>query len=501
MSRKKKKQPQQTQLNLDNTLFWILLIAMVVVNLMVRIKPVEVITPNLLTGISPGLKAEMMALCKLDFLVTFTIIALVILLGKIILQRYQLQPSPLNWLLLGLLALSLLSLACADYKSLSLYGSIDRREGTLAWLCYLGLFITALNTKPPAAFTRKITWALAIVVFINLSLGLLDLNGVNVLESNLVDRLITPYGVGEHGVEGTLPNTVGNINFASGLFSALAAGFFVLALHQRTLKEMALPLILGAGSLLNLAMAKSSSGFVALFLAIPLLVLLVLTPENKKRNLAIIAVSSLLVVTMLWGAKSFYYPVYHEAVKEPLAAWQQIHMLKEKQPLPESNFETSLDLPQPQVAPGSGRLYIWNKTRELITEKPWLGYGKDTLTYHFPQNDPEKIANLATYRISVDKPHNHYLDVAFGLGIPAVLFMLTLFMYSLYRIFRYVFRASPSPEKEALAAFVLAFSSVYLLQWIFNDSVIGSAVIFWILLGLATGLTLPADKKEVAQHN
>lgn len=492
----KKKQPRQPTtsktFNLDHILAWVLLTAMLVINLIVRIKAVEHIYPTLAAGVSSGVKFDIFAAYKFSFLLAFTIIALTLLLGKIIFQGYHLKPGRHNPLLMVLLALILLSLAVAEYKSAALFGYIERREGALTFLCCLGLFIAALNAKLPAGFTHKIGLGLAVIVMINLGLGAATVLGINPAANPTISSLITPASLNEYNLAGALTTTLANVNFASGLAAALTAGFFVLALQQKKGLRVALTLIVMAASFLWLLASRSSSGFVALFIALPLIIALSFPREYRRRNAVLLTGAALLILVSFMIVKESYPQLYHEAIEEPRSYLQQIPAIKKTAPAPAA--ENSLNLPPPGQSPGSGRLYIWEKTAQLVLDQPLLGYGKDTLFYYFPQNDPEKRANLYSYRVAVDKPHNFYLEIAFGFGLPALLCLLAFFLYSLYTLGRYTFKMAPPGEQRAFSAAVLAFAAVYLLQWLFNDAVIGSTVIFWVLLGLALSIALPAPQ-------
>ena len=52
------------------------------------------------------------------------------------------------------------------------------------------------------------------------------------------------------------------------------------------------------------------------------------------------------------------------------------------------------ELPESGWGPGTGRIYIWEKTLKLVKERPLFGYGLDTLMYNFPHDNIEARANL-----------------------------------------------------------------------------------------------------------
>lgn len=144
-------------------------------------------------------------------------------------------------------------------------------------------------------------------------------------------------------------------------------------------------------------------------------------------------------------------------------------------------------LPDPGWAPGTGRLYIWEETVKLIQERPFWGYGLDTLAFYFPQNDVNMIANMWEYGVLVTKPHNFYLALAYGSGVPALMVLLSLFMLHFYHSGRYLLTA-PRNKNLAQPAAVFLFFCAFAVQWLFNDAVLGSASIFWIITGIGVSL-------------
>jgi O-antigen ligase len=153
------------------------------------------------------------------------------------------------------------------------------------------------------------------------------------------------------------------------------------------------------------------------------------------------------------------------------------------------------DLPEKGVGAGSGRAYIWKRAFELIKERPVFGYGMDTFAYHFPQDDPEKYANLEDYSVIVDKPHNIYIGLAFGGGLITLFGFLGIICFGLYRGFKWIITSSKLSENSiTVALFVSAIA--YFIQGLFNDSVIGVSTMMWIVFGLFISSVLKLEKNN-----
>lgn len=477
---------------IDNYLSWILLAAIAFIPLLIRIKATYFISPSLTAGVLTGLRGEFFNNYKFALLMLVAIVMISLLLFKIILYHYQIRPSFINLLLLIFTAILLLALFLAEYKSIALYGNFNRREGTLTFLCYLTIFFVAANTHFNEKFKTWLPRALGLVVGVNLILGLAAYTGHDFFNNPTVQTLITPSGLDEHSVAGSLATTLANPNYVSGLFSALFIFFVVLGLKAETSTKKIAYLFLGIASFINLVLSQSSSGFVALAVTIPLLIILILVSYRPRfsiniKSAAITTTGLILFITVLIAFKPL---VIQLAISDSLNMVKEMKQYYTQNAPSPSVIANPLELPPPAISPGSGRLYIWSKTIELIKERPLVGYGMDTLPYHFPQNDPQKQAGLGTYNILVDKPHNYYLEVAFGAGLIALLCLLVLFGYVLWQTGRVSFQ---SHNNSPLAFAMLAFFIVYLLQWLVNDSALGGSLIFWSMMGIAISLSNTAE--------
>lgn len=142
---------------------------------------------------------------------------------------------------------------------------------------------------------------------------------------------------------------------------------------------------------------------------------------------------------------------------------------------------------------GSSRGYIWSRTLPLLGNCLFTGYGPDTFTYNFPQNDV--LAKYYSYEqfnegfyVTVDKPHNMYLQIFYSSGLIALLAFLGIVVFYLVDCFRlYALRREYRTE-QAMGISVMLGIVGYLAAGMFNDSVVSVAPVFWILLGVGAAL-------------
>ena len=125
---------------------------------------------------------------------------------------------------------------------------------------------------------------------------------------------------------------------------------------------------------------------------------------------------------------------------------------------------------------GSMRIILWQHTLELIKNRPWLGYGPDTLSQAVNMLYSSDTMNILNNKMYFDKAHNEYLQIAFASGIPA----LVIYLVFLLDIIMIGFKQM---EKNPMIPFVMASIIGYIVQAFFSNSIVSVAYIFWIFLG------------------
>ncbi len=139
---------------------------------------------------------------------------------------------------------------------------------------------------------------------------------------------------------------------------------------------------------------------------------------------------------------------------------------------------------------GSSRGYIWSRTIPLLKNCLITGYGPDNFVYEFPQNDylAKFYAYNEGFHVTVDKPHNLYLQIFVSNGLIALLAFLGICLFYLVDSLRlYALRKEYRTEQVYGISVMLAVVG-YLAAGLFNDSVVSVAPVFWILLGVGVAL-------------
>lgn len=148
---------------------------------------------------------------------------------------------------------------------------------------------------------------------------------------------------------------------------------------------------------------------------------------------------------------------------------------------------------------GSARGYIWSRSIPLLKDNLILGKGPDTFVLEFPQNDLiGKYYAYDTPNMTVDKPHNLYLQIALNNGLIALIaFLGIMLIYIVDSLKLYALKKEYGTCELFGAAISLGVIG-YLLAGVFNDSVISVAPIFWILLGVGVAVNYMNRKNAKA---
>ena len=477
----------------DSISMGIFIFLLIIVPLAVRAKVLDFTAPRIINPVvDTGLQVGLFAYYKWLLVMVGALIVLAILLYKIGAQKYRLRPSYSNAPLLMLALLILGSVMAAEYKSVALFGIYSQRDGSLLLLAYLGLCLAAANTVYKPWFKSGVDMALMLLVAINTIIMLLDFTGHKLMQADIIRAILAPAEL-RSSLAGSIGNTMGNVNYISGLAAAMFAYFMAGTLWHKNTKKQLVAAAAALAAFVTVLLSFSSSGFVTLLLLTPLFLLVLWRSRDRRRSL--IAGGSLLTACLLVFVvlNSINPYIYQETIGLFLPQATNIQDMAAPPTPALSPPAPEFQLPQPAWSPGTGRTYIWSETLALIAEHPWLGYGYGTLPYYFPQDDLYKVANLQDYNRLITKPHSMYMGVAFGLGIPALLIMLSLFGLHFFSTGRHVWSRRLSTN-HTFAVSLFLFFCAFTIQALFNDPVVDAGAIFWILLGVAVSLNKEVDQ-------
>jgi putative inorganic carbon (HCO3(-)) transporter len=148
----------------------------------------------------------------------------------------------------------------------------------------------------------------------------------------------------------------------------------------------------------------------------------------------------------------------------------------------------------PSESSNRDRLDLWTVGAAIALDHPLLGTGPDSYVLVFPQYRdrvllPDRAAAMARFR--PESPHNVYLAIADGSGIPALIAYLAIIAACGASLLRAARRPLPRSTRLAMAGLAGAIV-VHLVTDMFMTGEPSSTAIFWILLGAAAGLSTQA---------
>ena len=135
---------------------------------------------------------------------------------------------------------------------------------------------------------------------------------------------------------------------------------------------------------------------------------------------------------------------------------------------------------------GANRIFIWRRIIPMIKERPFLGFGLETLGVVFSERHMDEVVAEYGRGIIFDKAHNEYLHIAYSTGIPSLLIYLA-FVWSI------IGRAFKNVKDNHMIVPLIAAIIGYLVQAFFNLSVVTVAYIYWIFLGILLRISLYPD--------
>lgn len=397
-----------------------------------------------LWGQQPFELPKVMLLRTLVWLLAGLIVAQCLLVRRSLWRSLRANPLGGPVALLGLVLV--LTTATAVNWRLSVWGSYERCQGVITLLTYLLLFSLAADQFRSVSRTKQLLTILAATGFPLVLLGLIQAVGWNPF--HLVSDARSPVFA-----------TLGRANFLGAYLAILCplTAMFWLTTDQLSRRLFWLLLLLGEFVVIGLTLARGA------WLAT--------------------AVSVSLFALLWWG------PLWPRRWR--WLAWSGVGLLGLSGPL------AVLWLGQQQVGSTAARLAIWQGTVKLIAERPFLGYGADSLGLVFPRVFSPELVYYQGRDFFVDRAHNLFLDWTLIAGIPGLLAFSLLLFWFLFTMHRALRQPQPSGKRALLSAIVAAVVA-NLVNNLVSFDVTPTATTTWLLMGIGIALTLPPILPDVA---
>lgn len=365
------------------------------------------------------------------------------------------------------LALTLAAAWSVD-RRVSLWGSYERQQGLLALIAYLLLFaVTAasLRSRDQAdRLWRALVWGSAPVV------------GYGLAQAVGLDRL-------QWQTDAVSPvlSTIGRANFLGSylvLVLPLTAGRLLVAKRRWPY----VPLL--AGQLTCLIATQGRGAWVGFGVAMTTFGL-VWALATRRRWLAFATVA--LAIAVVFSVVLLNLPGRVSSALSTLPGLARLASL--------ASFDAGST---------AARLATWQATLPLVAERPWLGYGPETMRTVFVQVFPPQLVYYQGRHTAVDRAHNLWLDLAMSSGAAGMASFLAV-LVGFGRAVRRGLGQAFGRWSRALAVALAAAVAGHLADLQFGFDLTATATVFWLVLALAAALgrglepPLPQEERATGQ--
>ncbi len=145
----------------------------------------------------------------------------------------------------------------------------------------------------------------------------------------------------------------------------------------------------------------------------------------------------------------------------------------------------------------SRRGYIWSRTIPLMADYWFTGIGPNAFIIAFPNNDFVGSKRVGGSTTLVDKPHNVFLQIYIQTGGISAIAYAFLWAYYIVCALINLFKRKKMTSLMWINVGLMSAMVSFAVSGITNDSVIGSQVIYWVLLGLGFAINKVIEKNRM----
>jgi len=155
----------------------------------------------------------------------------------------------------------------------------------------------------------------------------------------------------------------------------------------------------------------------------------------------------------------------------------------------ESNFVFYLNpLYGVQSAEGDGRLQMWDISFQLISERPWLGYGAGSWEFEYQKYGAGDLKTHSYSSYFYKHTHNYYIDTWFSVGIFGLICLVFLVLfYPLFSLLKKISQNEIRPIDYLLFSGIFAFGIVALFYGAMYNNLIKHSsytVLLFVFIGI-----------------
>ena len=479
---------------IDRFIFRILLLFIATMPLIIFGRFEYVVSPTISTIslLDTGYKIEFFSHYKFFWTLLITATVLMLFIYKLFFKQATISKTYLNLFLVLFIGAIIVSTVFSNSVHIALYGLYNRSDGAISWICYVVLFFIALQIRFPKHFLHAIMYALIPFTLVNFFIITMNFYDHDLFQNETVYNFLV-YGLPSlfsPGTDSQLLGTLDQWNYLSGMFAMVTVMYFVWALTAKSKIHVIIGSIIASLAMLIVFLSISTSGYLTIVVCAPFVLWILFRQKNKRNSVLVVSIFFVICtpIYFLWIEKQPR--IYDESfglVANLFASSEQNQ--SDNKTVTASNDYLPV-LPEASVSGGSGRVYIWEKTIDLIKERPLTGYGMDTFMYNFPHYNIDARAGIGTEKMIVDKPHNAYLATFYGFGVVGFICFIFLALFTVYTLIRSIYL------KNWATTTLTIFTFAYFIQAMFNDSIVAMTALAFLFIGISASQLLRKEQKS-----
>jgi O-antigen ligase len=367
----------------------------------------------------------------------------------------DLRRKPLVWAIVAFVTLNLLAAAFAIDRQHALFGEKLQFQGLATTLAYVVYLLAAWTSVRTSGRRTALLWAVAVAAAVAAVYAIVQRLGIDPIWNMLV--------------EGRVFSTFGQPNWLAAFF-VTAIPLTVALAAGRHLVVQVLIAALTVGEIAALAFTLSRGGFLGAVIAALVMAgaLLAWRQVVTRRGMALTALSVMVVAGSLAAIPQ---------TRDAAAGVAQ-------------RFSLIDDVDEPSA---SAHLDQWAVGVAIAADHAFIGAGQDSYVLLFGDyRDDVLPADRARIweKYRPESPHNHFLAIAGGMGLPALLAYLAIIGAAVVRGVRGVRLAADGRDgRTAIAGIAfLAVIGGHLVTDSFMTAEVAGSVLFWIVLGASAAL-------------
>lgn len=135
---------------------------------------------------------------------------------------------------------------------------------------------------------------------------------------------------------------------------------------------------------------------------------------------------------------------------------------------------------------GTTRLEIWRLAMQQVPKHFWFGIGPDMFEHSFPQDKYQENVNDKKY--SIANAHDEYLNLLINIGVFGLLSYLWLIASIIKKFFKLYRKEKIDCNNSYLFLGVFCGWCAYLIQALFNNSVVPTSPTLWTIMGMLSAI-------------